>query len=398
MSHEVLFARQPIYDRKNTIYGFELLYRGASLATSEDQASRATTEVLVNYCTGLIENNATLGCPIFLNVDEDFITSNPFLPVSPENLVLEVLETVKPTPKVIQSLTTLKRQGYKLALDDFVFEAGSEPFFPLMSIIKIDVLGMDLSTLKQQLQEFKFSGKTLLAEKVEDELTYKACKELGFDLFQGYYLERPTIIEGRNVVGSKQTLLNLVSELCKEDVSVKEVSELIASDPSLVIKILKIVNCPIYPFQHEITNLREAVIKLGIVVVKQWAIILSLVAGSEQPSELFRTLLVRAKTCQRFAVNTKQVSAEDYFIVGLFSGLDAVLRIDMETLLENINFPLHVKQQILSLDDDAQSVLSLVISYEKGRPLSSRVINKLDDAYWEATIWADELMEFVVSA
>ena len=90
MSHEVLFARQPIYDRKNAIYGFELLYRGGLLQPPSDQASRATTEVLVNYCTGLIENNATLGCPIFLNVDEEFITSNPFLPISPENLVIEV--------------------------------------------------------------------------------------------------------------------------------------------------------------------------------------------------------------------------------------------------------------------------------------------------------------------
>jgi EAL and modified HD-GYP domain-containing signal transduction protein len=396
MSHEVLFARQPIYDRENTIYAFELLYRGDLLLPPSVQSAKATVEVIVNYCSGLIDDNATLGHPIFLNVDEEFITSNVFIPLSPDNLVIEILETVKPTPEVINSLTNLRKQGYKLALDDFIFTPGSEAFFPLVSIIKIDVLNVDVSTLKDQLKKFNFVGKTLLAEKVEDEATYEICKELGFDLFQGYYLEHPTIIKGRNFTGSKQTLLNLVSELCKEDVSVKEVSDLIAADPSLVLKILKIVNCPIYPFKHEITNLREAVIKLGIVVVKQWAIILSLVAGSEQPSELFRTLLVRAKTCQLFAVSSKQKNAEDYFIVGLFSGLDAVLKIEMVTLLDNINFPAHVKEELLSSNKSESSVLNYVFGYEKGRLLPARVINKLDEAYWDATIWADELMQFAV--
>jgi EAL and modified HD-GYP domain-containing signal transduction protein len=398
MSHEVLFARQPIYDRENAIYGFELLYRGDLLLPSGGQtarATRATTEVLVNYCTGLIEDDATLGCPIFLNVDEEFITSKVFLPISPENLVIEVLETVKPTPEVIDSLTTLRKQGYKLALDDFIFTPGSEAFFPLMSIIKIDVLGMDMSTLKDNLEQFNFSKKILLAEKVEDEATYKICKELGFDLFQGYYLERPTIIEGRNFTGSKQTLLNLVSELCKDDVSVLEVSDLISADPSLVLKILKIINCPFYPFQREITNLREAVIKLGIVVVKQWAIILSLVASSEQPTELFRTLLVRAKVCHLFALSIKHENADDYFVIGLFSGLDAVLGIDMHTLLNNINFPSHVTEELLSLDRGEESILAMVIGYEKGRFLSARVADKLDKAYWESILWADELMKFV---
>ena len=397
MSHEVLFARQPIYDRENAIYAFELLYRGDLLLPLPIQAAKATTEVLVNYCTGLIEDDATLGCPIFLNVDEEFITSNVFLPISPENLVIEVLETVKPTPEVINSLTTLRKQGYKLALDDFIFTPGSEAFFPLMSIIKIDVLDVDISTLKDKLEQFNFSSKTLLAEKVEDEATYKICKELGFELFQGYYLERPTIIEGRNFTGSKQTLLNLVSELSKDDVSIQEVSDLISADPSLVLKILKIINCPFYPFQREITNLREAVIKLGIVVVKQWAIILSLVAGTEQPTELFRTLLVRAKACHLFALIIKQDNAEDYFIIGLFSGLDAVLGIGMHTLLNNINFPSHVTQELLSLDKGEDSILAMVIGHEKGRFLSARVADKLDKAYWESILWADELMKFVVS-
>ena len=402
MPHDVLFARQPIYDRKNAIFGFELLYRGDLLTPPSDQATRATAEVLVNYCTGLIEDDATLGCPIFLNMDEDFITNGAFLSTGPEDLILEVLETVRPTPAVIQGLITLKRQGYRLALDDFIFEPGSEAFFPLVSIIKIDVLGMEISTIKHQLQEFNFTDKKLLAEKVEDDAMFKACKELGFDLFQGYYLERPSMVEGRNFNSSKLALLNLVAKLSKEDISVEEVSDLIVVDPSLVLQILKIINCPLYPFKREITNLREAVIKLGIVVVKQWAIILSLVAGSEQPSELFRTLLVRAKTCALFAVALKKDNAEDYFIIGLFSGLDSVLGVELTTLLNTVCFSTHIKRQLLSFNQDPESILAMVIASEKGEQLNISLSSKntlimLDEAYWEGLMWADELMHFVVS-
>jgi len=197
-------------------------------------------------------------------------------------------------------------------------------------------------------------------------------------------------------------LLNLVAKLSKEDISVEEVSDLIVVDPSLVLQILKIINCPLYPFKREITNLREAVIKLGIVVVKQWAIILSLVAGSEQPSELFRTLLVRAKTCALFAVALKKDNAEDYFIIGLFSGLDSVLGVELTTLLNTVCFSTHIKRQLLSFNQDPESILAMVIASEKGEQLNISLSSKntlimLDEAYWEGLMWADELMHFVVS-
>lgn len=174
-------------------------------------------------------------------------------------------------------------------------------------------------------------------------------------------------------------------------------SELISAVPILVLKILKIVNCPFYLFHREITNLREAVIKLGMVVVKQWAFILSLVASSEQPTELFRTLLIRSKACNLFALSIKKVNAEDYFIIGLFTGLDAVLDIDRVTLLNNIYFPTHVKEELMFFDKKEKSTLALVIAYERGQFLSSKVINKLDKAYWEATVWADDLMQSIMS-
>jgi EAL and modified HD-GYP domain-containing signal transduction protein len=402
MSQSVLFARQPIYDRQNTLHGFELLYRGNAFLPASIQGAKATTEVLVNYCTGIIEKNAHAHLPIFLNVDEAFLLSGMFIPVPPDSIVLEILETVRPSKPIMRALTSLRRQGYILALDDFVFETEKQAFFPLISIIKIDVLGMELHALEHHLAQFNFKGKTLLAEKVEDNVMYDFCMNLGFDLFQGYYLEKPTLVKGQQLTSNKHNLLNLVSNLCRDDISVPEVSDLITTDANLVIKLLKIVNCPLFPFKREVIDIKEAVIKLGLVVVKQWAVILSLVAGSSQPSELFRTLLIRAKACELYAKLLNKDNAQEFFVIGLFSGLDAVLGIDMETLVETVHFPERVKVELLPSGRDKIGVLSLIMAYENRTKvdedvsLTTETTTKLSDAYWSGVMWTDELMEFLL--
>jgi len=400
MNDTILFAQQPIYDMNNNVYGFELLYRGDLVNSAIVDNAAATTEVLINYCTGIIEPNSHQCKRIFLNVDEEFICSDIPKSLPPENMVLEILETVKPTPNVIKSLTKLRKQGFTLALDDFEFESGKEAFFPLLSIVKIDVSQMSFNYIQQQLKIFSFARKILLAEKVEDKTICNACKEIGFDLFQGYYLERPILIEGKKISANKQALLNLITNMCREDISVLEVSELLLTDPNLVVKILKIVNCPLYPFNREINNIKEAVVKLGIDVVKQWAVVLSLVANSDQPSELFRTLLIRAKTCELYAKLLKKDACQDYFVIGLFSGLDAVLGLEMGRLIETVNLPDKIKKELLPDVRDASGVLATVLLFENrapsnGRTLSRENAHQLNDAYWTSTMWAGELMDFI---
>ncbi len=400
MKEVVLFAKQPVYDMNNQVYGFELLYRGELVTSDKKDGSLATTEVIVNYCTGLIENNTHQCKRIFINVDEEFIKSGNHLHLLPENIVLEILESVRPTPDVIESLTKLRRQGFTIALDNFQFEEGKDAFFPLTSIIKIDITNFSIATLRKELSQLNVTGKILLAEKVEDRKLFDAYKEMGFDLFQGYYLEKPTLVKGQKLTANKQSTLNLVSNLCRSDITVTEVSELISTDPNLVVKVLKIVNCPLYPFKRKIHNIREAVVKLGIEVVKQWGIVLSLVASSNQPNELFRTLLIRAKCCELYAKLTKKQNYQEFFVIGLFSGLDAILNIEMSKLLDAVDFPESIRNELITDKRCDQSILSLVMMFENRIEVKNLTMTKeqafqLNDAYWTSIMWADELMQLV---
>lgn len=396
MSSEVLFARQPILDKHNNLQGFELLYRGS--LSLESNAKEATLDVIVNCCTGLLSANSDLTAPLWINLDKTFITSDLDIPIAPEFVVLEILESVRPTPDVLKVISSLHRKGYIIALDDFTFEEYNHAFMPYASIIKVDVLEENIDSIKEKMSHFDFTGKTLLAEKVESKEVFDTCKAIGFDLFQGYYLEKPSSIKGNKLNAGKQTMLHVVNELSQEDISVQEVTDLITTDPILIFKILKMVNSPIYPSKREITSLKEAVIKLGIVIVKRWAIIFSLLSVSSKPSELFRTLLIRAKICELQAQTLNSENKENYFLIGLLSGLDAILDMDTETITNQMELSEHIKQELLNTNKN--SILNRVIQFEKGQYVESKeppiqTLRELNEAYWQSAAWVDELMQLV---
>ncbi|MBO1690613.1 EAL domain-containing protein, partial [Akkermansia sp. GGCC_0220] len=58
--------------------------------------------------------------------------------ISPENIIIEILENIEPTDKIIDSCKSLKENGFVLALDDFVFNIKYVDLIKLVDIIKID--------------------------------------------------------------------------------------------------------------------------------------------------------------------------------------------------------------------------------------------------------------------
>lgn len=401
LENNVLLARQTIFNQDNEAYGFELLYRGKQFdVTKLDDGFGSTGELLNNIFTCVVEENIARGKPLFINVDQHFIESPSFFPSQSDNIILEILESVPATPEILKKIKELRHIGFEFALDDYIFEEERKPFLPFVSIIKIDLLGCSFEKIKQGLPALKQYPVTLLAEKVEDLAMYDQCKALGFSLFQGYYLEKPKLVHGVKVSANKQVTLKLLCELTKPDIKIDEVAEIIACDPRLALKMMLLVNSSIFSFVRKIHDVKEAIVMMGIDAVKRWAMILLLVSESESPIEIFRVLLTRAKTLELFAANACPENQSDFFMLGLFSGLDAVLGISMEKMT-----------QVISLSDELASALNDKIgtmghllqtlkqieSYKiDAEQYNRNEFSSLNKAYWQGLIWADELMETVV--
>ena len=199
------------------IYGYEALARGVmrSLRSPEVMFDVAAEADLVWELSRLCRSRAIEGMDthlqpgelLFLNVDPHDFNDPAFNEHEvkyPERVVIEITErtAIKDYPKFRERLRAFREAGFRFAVDD----AGSG-YAGLGSIanlepnyIKLDISlinGIDTNFIKQNLVEtmVKFAndhGAMVIAEGVERAEEFKAVKELGVHLVQGFFLHRPS--------------------------------------------------------------------------------------------------------------------------------------------------------------------------------------------------------------
>ena len=115
--------------------------------------------------------------------------------------------------KLVEALKRLKKKGFAIALDDYIYNPSHKPIVALADIIKIDITQLNQ---KQLIEHVKILGKykaKLLAEKVETLDEFEFCEKLGFDFYQGYFLSKPRIIKSKSLPSNKLAVVNLLSVL-----------------------------------------------------------------------------------------------------------------------------------------------------------------------------------------
>ncbi|BFM51105.1 HDOD domain-containing protein [Marinomonas sp. THO17] len=396
---DLMMAQQPILKRNKEIFGYELLFRGMDAQQAQFADGKvATSQVLVNLCIGITNLESQLRKPFFVNMTSELILSDAFFPIDHNTVYIEILESQKLTPEFYHAVEKWRAAGYRFALDDYQFEADYEALLPWVSIVKIDVLKTPPCQYSEQIAALKRKGLLLLAEKVEDHTMFEQCKKLGFDLFQGYFLQRPAIIKGRIIDSATHSAIALVNALQDKDISIEKVSLLIEKNPKLSYQLLRILNSPICGIGKKVMSIKEAVIFLGLVKLKRWALLITLTSSSNQPNALFKILLTRAKCCQLLAEKIDNRLSESAFMVGLMSGMDAVFQVEKQVILEQTALEEEVLSAILDQSGDLGQFLHWTISCEQQawhniNSLTPNQLASLNRAFLEAILWSDEVMQ-----
>lgn len=384
-------ARQPILDRNLNTYAYELLYRGdQQLQFGMDTGDTATNRVISHT---FVEDNfekVTGNRVAFINMTRNLLISEDPLPFSHEHVVLEILEDVAADADLVNAVKKLVDQGYRIALDDFIFDESLWPLIELAEIIKIDILALNEQQLHEHVTILKNANVKLLAEKVETQEQYELCKQLGFDYFQGYFFSRPTLIKDAPLPGNALNILRIVSRLQDPDVNFDEIEELISQDASLSYKLLKLLNSAALGLPQKIDSIKRALVILGFKSVKSWTTLIALSNVELSTPELMTIAMIRAKMCEQIA-DQFDCEQDAGFMVGLFSNLDAMMRHQMEELIENLPLTKPVQQALLDQTGKLGKLLQIVELYEQGlwdnitdSPLS---LDQLSEAYVTATEW-----------
>ncbi|KAA3626993.1 MAG: HDOD domain-containing protein [Proteobacteria bacterium] len=392
---DILIARQPIYDRDLQVVGYEVLYRSKreDIADIIDGDS-ATLRVLANTFLEIGLEDLLGNRPAFINCSRNFlIDENPLhLPVG--KAVLEVTENIAPDPEVLQGIRNLASRGYQIALDDFCLEPQNRPLLEVTNYVKFDVIGAHRARILEDAKELRQLGIKLIAEKVESQEDFDLCKEIGFDLFQGYFLCKPRVIRREHAPANELAVMKLMAELQNPDADARDIERIIATDVTLSYRLLRYVNSAFFGLRKKIDSIQRAIVLLGFRNIRTWATVIALSGIEGKPGELLHISLMRARFCELIAAQTDKKLQDAAFTVGLFSVLDALLDLPMREALDPLPLAPAVESALIDQSGPLGQILQCVQAYQRGHwagvdnfPSLSAALGQ---AYLSALAWSDQ--------
>lgn len=393
----IFIGRQPIYDRTLQVYAYELLYRSSEEnSASLTDGDTATSQVILNAFTEIGIENLVGEHLAFINLTRGFIIGDSPLPLAQGKVVLEILEDIVVDAALIDAVRKLSQEGYLIALDDFIFHESLRPLVDIADIIKIDVRALTRETVSAHVTELRRSKARLLAEKIETQEEYEYYKALGFDYFQGYFFSRPKVITRHAIPANRLAILRLLGRLHDPDVTISELEKLISQDVSLSYRLLRYINSAFFALPRKVESLHQAIVYLGNASIKTWVTLIAMSGIDDKPSELLTVALVRGKMCELLATRLNLPDKDRYFIIGLFSALDAMLDAPLDQVVENLPLSPVVVAALLKHEGQAGEALHCTLAYEHGE-WDKIDCKRMDESvivqcYLDAVVWADQAM------
>ncbi len=394
-------ARQPIFNSRKHVVAYELLYRESekNFFPSGIDPTKATTKVIVNYFLDTKIEEITEQKPALVNFNLESLKLIQNLIPSKE-IIIEILETEEPTDELYQVVREMFHKDYIFALDDFIYTEEWLRFVPFVRLIKFDIQHTNLDTIKPIIDKVREKKKSIkiLAEKVETYEEFQKAKELGFDFFQGYFFSRPEMLVNSALPSSYPVLMSLYKECLKEELNIKNITEIFQRDVSLSYKLFNYINNPcIFTLKNTINTIKDALIYMGDIKLKQFVfLIVTAELSYQKPPALMSLATHRAKFCEILAQNSYLHNlSEKAFLIGLFSVLDAILDKDMSHILKDLNLEIEMKKALINKIGIYSAFLKIAISYEKAQWDTVELLceqmeiptNKISEFYNKAINW-----------
>ena len=374
----LFLGRQPILGREQQLFAYELFFRDGLIATGNRaeilDPTHATATVIANAFAELSNNDVLGPYRAFINVGLDILFGD-LIEALPQHLVaLEILESVKPTPEVLARCQQLHDLGFMLAVDDVIeVNESSRPLLALADIIKVDIQNMEADRLRAVVEQLKPFGKKLLAEKVETAEQLSLCQSLGFDLFQGYFFAKPTLIVGKKLNPSQLVLIRLLG-LVFEDADTTAIEAAFKTEPGLTVNMLRLTNSVACGLSINITSLRHAITILGRRQLQRWLQLLIFTTpkgGTQGVNPLLQLAATRGRVMELLAervVPRNREFADHSFMVGIMSLMPTLLGIQMADILGQLPVALRVKQALMDYAGQHGLMLRLVEATEQPDP------------------------------
>ncbi len=399
---ETFIVRQPIFDSRKRVFGYELLFRSNQENVFRHPDPDQATSIIDAF---FLFNISTLagGKRAFINFTRETLLKEYAVSIPKESIVVEILKTIDPDSEVIKACRKLKQAGYLLAMGDFAYEERYAPLMDVADFVRIDFLSTGEREKRSLFQAFAPLGIRLLAEKVETSESFSDALEIGYPYFQGNFFCKPSIIRGKDIPGFKLHYLQILRAIHHPEMDFSRLEETIKKEVSLSYRLLRYINSASFGLTNKINSIKHALALLGEKEIKKWvSLVVLAIIGQDKPEELALRAITRAKFCESLApyVDLKN-RAEDLFLVGMFSLIDAFLDRAISEILNEIPIGDEIKGAILGEENSLGEVYKYVLSYEKGdwiRLTEQQIKLRIDETpppqlYLKALKWGQEAFQ-----
>ncbi|MFA7502631.1 MAG: HDOD domain-containing protein [Anaerovoracaceae bacterium] len=398
----VYLARQPIFDRRKNVVGYELLYRDSMENRFSGIDDNQATRELINHVFLVMDLDNLVGSgSAFVNFSKAMIESEIPDILPPERVVIEVVEREEATKDTIDALLRLKEKGFTIALDDFTVDSRSYMLLPYADIVKVEYPVVKLEDQARLLNDRK-DNVLFLAEKIETELEYRAAMDIGYDYFQGFFFSRPEMFSATEIRSLDVNVIHILQELRNPDVDYASISNVIAGDMGISYKLLKLANSAYYGASRKFQSIEQALIYIGINELHHWFTIMLLRSlQSLENAETIKFSMIRGKLMESMAreLGVSEQQTVEYFFMGMFSYIDVLLNRPMGAVLATLPLSDAVKHALLGGKNDYRDYLDCVMAFELAdwnKALQRHPINKIGsgrfmELYLDALKWAEQL-------
>ena len=329
----ISIGRQPIFDEKGHLWGYDLfcvgaqndpkaavdLQSGAYLALR--QVAGGKKKIIVDFSEKAVLDRVPDALPA---------------PVT----VVKVSEQAGTQASVLETLTQLKAEGYLIAAGGFSGDERCVDLYRAADIFAIDAEGKDRGSLTRYIAAAKAFNATLLADSIPGRALHGMCRELGFSLFHGGYFKSPETMTIRKLSSNELLRLKLLREIEKGEPDIAHIAEIVQADATISFRLLSYINSAAFAFSQKIASIRQAITLMGWTKFKAWlrVVLLADMSHSKDSGELVRVsaqrgmfleLIARAKSSWSF-------DPELVHLLGVFSLLDALLQMPMNEIVDSL--------------------------------------------------------------
>ncbi len=382
MNKHIYLARQPIFDTKGVCIAYEVLYRkqkNSAVANIQNNTT-ATAHVMINLMNNIGFELMLEDKKCFININEDILFSDALFSLPKEKFIFEILEFVTINETVLKRVQELHALGYRFALDDFCCKSQNielfQRIFPFIDVLKLDLLEKHDITIEEMADFFRPYSFTLLAEKVETHEAYEKCKKVGFTQFQGYFFEKPTIVEGKKLEPNIMDTIDIINTLLNTT-NIEIITDKFSFYPEITFNLLRYINSAEFSFCGEITSIRQIINLLGPVRLRSWLGLFLYTNNTDKAfgQSIIKSARFRAKMMKELTiVHKKGEFAEEAFLIGSLSLIDTYLERSMESLMGKISLSTSIKEALLRREGYYGKLLNIVENLEKTERLEELLI------------------------